>query len=164
MSDRVISSARRKNATESAAIWSATAALYEAEFGNYGGAKRRAAAALQLAAGRIDKPVVAFALARTGYQQQAEAIAQDLHRRFPEDTILNYFWLPAIKAAMALKQNNPARSLEILKAARYEFGNPPPGVGLLYAAYLRGEAYYWPCETDDWQRQNFRKSWTTQES
>jgi hypothetical protein len=68
-------------------------------------------------------------------------MAQDLHRQFPEDTLLNYFWLPAINAANALRQSNPTRAIDILEQARYELGNPPPSAGLLYPAYLRGEAY-----------------------
>jgi tetratricopeptide (TPR) repeat protein len=50
--------------------------------------------------------------------------------------------VPAIRAAIALDEKNPAAALEALQpAAPYELGSPPPGIAFLYPVYLRGLAY-----------------------
>jgi eukaryotic-like serine/threonine-protein kinase len=58
---------------------------------------------------------------------------------------LNGYWLPTIRAAIALDGKHPEKAMELLKVAlAYELGEPSPGAevgGTLYPAYVRGEAY-----------------------
>ena len=54
---------------------------------------------------------------------------------------MNNLWLPTIEASLELKRGNQARALDLLQtAAPYELSSGVWG-GLLYPAYLRGEAY-----------------------
>jgi tetratricopeptide (TPR) repeat protein len=65
----------------------------------------------------------------------------DLAKTYPEDTILNSYWLPAVLAIKEVNRHNSARALELLRAALpYELGNPLPTVGPLRPVYFRGYA------------------------
>ena len=61
------------------------------------------------------------------------------------NTVLNGYWLPTIRAAIALDGRHPDKAVELLQAASaYELGEPSPGAqvgGTLYPVYVRGEAY-----------------------
>jgi len=144
-SQRAIESARHSDAKETAAEWQMNAALREAEFGNTARARQETAAALDTAATRDVQILAALALARTGDTEQARRIADDLAHRFPLDTMINRYWLPAIEASIEIRRNNPATALERLRtASQYELGTPTPQFevgGSLYPAYVRGQAY-----------------------
>jgi serine/threonine protein kinase/Tol biopolymer transport system component len=56
-----------------------------------------------------------------------KAVAEDLSKRFPTDTLLNGYWLPSVRAALELSSSNASRSIEILQAtAPYELGQLQP--------------------------------------
>jgi tetratricopeptide (TPR) repeat protein len=85
-----------------------------------------------------------FALldARAGYVEQAQKIASSINRNLPADTLVQNYTLPAIYAAIKLRQNDPAGAITILQPAlRYDLAYPPLGFNSLYPAYLRGLAY-----------------------
>jgi hypothetical protein len=89
---------------------------------------------------------VAFALALAGDIRQAQNLTADLEKRFPEDTSVQYSYLPAMHALLALKRNEPARAVELLAvSAPYDFGSPRCNhhgfYGALYPVWVRGEAY-----------------------
>ena len=142
-SRRAVESALRADAKETAALWQVNAALREAEFGNVSSAKQNAAAALALVDGKSVRSVAAIALARAGDIVQAQKLAEKLNKDFPQDTIMQGYWLPLIHAAIELHENNEARAIEILQTATpYELGQPPPfQLGILYPIYIRGQAY-----------------------
>ena len=141
-SRRAVDAAVRNNSKETAAIWQVNAALREAEFGNPAAGKQDVAAALTLSPGRDVKMLAALALARTGETNRAKAIVEELERSYPSETVLKVYWLPTIKAAIELSDNNAAQSLMNLEAAApYELGEPPQfQLGTLYPAYIRGQA------------------------
>jgi hypothetical protein len=60
-------------------------------------------------------------------------------------TLLKNYWLPCIKAAIALRKNNPGAAIAALEpTVPYELGGwPPPSTsgGTMYPNYLRGSAY-----------------------
>jgi tetratricopeptide (TPR) repeat protein len=142
LSRKAMELALRGGAQEMAAVWTANAALREAEFGYGLEAGDQAEKALALASGRMEMEIVAQVLARAGSVARADAIARDLRKRFPEDTLVNKYWLPAIQASIDLGRSRPERAVDVLqRALRYELGTPPPATGLLYPVYLRGEAY-----------------------
>jgi tetratricopeptide (TPR) repeat protein len=86
--------------------------------------------------------LAAVALARSGSRKQALALADTLSKDFPSDTIVNRYWLPCIRAALALDEKNNSAAIEALQPALpYEFGSPSPGIAYGYPAYLRGLAY-----------------------
>jgi eukaryotic-like serine/threonine-protein kinase len=142
---RAVDSAIRSDNKETAALWQASAALREIEFGETAVGKRDVAAALALAPGRNVKLMAALALARIGENTQAEELVEELERANPSNTVLRLYRLPAIKAAIALNQGNSSQALELLKTvAPYELGQPSPSpLGPLYPAYVRGQTYLW---------------------
>jgi eukaryotic-like serine/threonine-protein kinase len=80
----------------------------------------------------------ALALAFAGDARRGQVLADDLGRRFPEDTIVRFTYLPTLHAQLALNQNEARKVVEVLQSASpYELGERTP----LYPAYVRGEAY-----------------------
>ncbi len=142
LSRRAVDAAVRNDSKETAAIWQVNAALREAEFGNSAMAKQDVAAALKLSPGRDVEMLAAVALARSGESARAETIVGELEKNYPSQTVLKVYWLPTIRAAIALNANNAAQSLVYLEAAApYELGEPPQfQLGTLYPAYMRGQA------------------------
>ncbi len=142
-SRRAVESALRAGAKETAATWQANAALREAEIGNSEQARRGTAAVLTMSSGIGVQKVAALALARLGDVARAGATAEDLAKSNPANTLLNYYWLTTIRAAIELGHNDPAKAVELLQpAGAYEMGVPPPfQFGTMYPAYVRGEAY-----------------------
>jgi hypothetical protein len=133
----------RSNSNEAAALWEVNGALREAEFGNVSEAKQRVHSALARAPGRDVRVLAALTLARAGDAEGAKAIADRLEKEHPTNTILRLYWLPTIRAAIALERGNSARALMELEATGpMELGvvDPLADLGTLYPAYLRGLA------------------------
>jgi hypothetical protein len=72
-------------------------------------------------------------------------MADNLAERFPLNTAINRYWLPAIHASIEIRRKNPAKALEDLRtAAEYELATPLPQFevgGSLYPVYIRGQVY-----------------------
>jgi serine/threonine protein kinase/predicted Zn-dependent protease len=135
-------SALHAGAKETAALWQLAGALHEVELGGPQRASQQALEAMSSGDGKNVQVLAALLLARSGNRKNAQALADDLGQRFPSDTIVNDYWLPSIRAALALDENNPAAAIDALQpAVPYEFGSPAPGIGVAYPAYLRGLAY-----------------------
>ncbi len=135
-------SATHAGAKEAAALWQLDGALHEAELGDPQRAGREALEAMTSGGGKNVQVLAALALARSGNRKEAQALADDLGKSFPSDTIVKDYWLPSIRAALALDQKDPAAAIEALQVALpYEFGSPTPGIAYGYPAYLRGLAY-----------------------
>jgi eukaryotic-like serine/threonine-protein kinase len=143
LSLEAIDSANGQHRSEAAALWQINSAFREAEFGYPDRARQLAGSVLAVAPGRQIQMLVALALARAGDVSRAESTANNLARDFPDDTLLQLYWLPAIRAAIALDRNNPSAAVEALRrSSPYDFASPPPfQLGTLYPAYLRGLAY-----------------------
>ena len=88
---------------------------------------------------------VALALAYAGDARQAESLADDLGRRFPEDTVVRFNYLPTLRSKLAVRRSNPQQALDILSvSAPYELGLPAYSFynwPNLYPVYVREEAY-----------------------
>jgi tetratricopeptide (TPR) repeat protein/predicted Ser/Thr protein kinase len=138
-------SAERANEKERAAGCESAAALWEALYGNASEARQRAAATLAQSNGRDAQFVAAIALALIGDSTRAQALADDLQKRFPEDTIVQFNYLPTLRAQLALAvPNDGAKSVATLTAASpYELGVPGSSTFWtnLYPVYVRGEAF-----------------------
>jgi DNA-binding winged helix-turn-helix (wHTH) protein/Tfp pilus assembly protein PilF len=146
MSHSAVSQAQQAEQRERAGLWETGAAVREAFFGNAPEAKRRALAALELSKDREVEYGAAFALALSGDFLKAEALADDLEKRFPADTAVRSSYLPALRARLALSQGNAAKAIELLQVAvPHELGSPRSSIyalfGALYPTYVRGEAY-----------------------
>jgi serine/threonine protein kinase/DNA-binding winged helix-turn-helix (wHTH) protein len=139
---RASSSTQHADEREAAARYQAVAALRDALVGNQGPARQEAQAALALSNDwDIEiQATIALVLARLGDSAAATRLADDLGRRYPEGTILQFNYLPTIHAATALASGSPAKAVDSLVAsAPYELGQI--GYCTLYPVYLRGEAY-----------------------
>jgi predicted Zn-dependent protease len=137
-SRRAVASAQHAEKKETAAGYEVDAALREALFGNAGEARQHAAATLALSTGRDVQFGAALALALAGDVSRAQALADDLAKRFPEDTIVQFNYLPALHAQLALDRGDSSSAIDALQAALpYELGTSAS----LHPTYLRGEAY-----------------------
>jgi len=147
MWERAIAAARQAGNREAAALYEAAAAVSEAHFGNKAAAKERAQAALELAKGRDVEYAAAFSLALSGDVPESERLAADLEKRFPEDTPVQFEYLPTLRALSTLAHRAPPDAVARLQpAVPYDLALPgtafPYGMfGGLYPAYIRGEAY-----------------------
>jgi serine/threonine protein kinase/Flp pilus assembly protein TadD len=140
---RAVASAQHAEEKETAAGYQAEAALREALIGNTAQARQQAAAALKISNGRDTETAAALALALAGDAAQAQQLSGDLAKRYPEDTVVQFNYLPEIQAAIALDQNTPAKAIADLQASSpYELGQPAQIIQLsLYPVYVRGLAY-----------------------
>ena len=77
------------------------------QFGNTAEAKNRAHAALKLGKGRDVVYAAAFALALSGELTESQELAAVLARRFPEDTPVQFEYLPTLEALSALAHHAP---------------------------------------------------------
>lgn len=142
-SRRAVASAAQVEEKETAAGYEAGAALREAFFGNTAEARQHVAAALKLSTGRDVQYAAALALALLEDTARAQALADGLAKRFPEDTLVQFNYLPTLSAQFALNRANPSKANDALQAAApYELGLPSTGTLnlALYPVYFRGKA------------------------
>jgi len=140
-SRRAAALAAQAGETEIAASYEAAAGLREALFGNGAEAKQRVVSALKSSKGVDVQYVAALVLASSaGEVARASSLADDLGRQFPEDTIVQFKYLPTLHAQLALTQNDAPKAMLSLQAAGpYELGNV--GAGALFPVYVCGRAY-----------------------
>jgi len=141
--ERAVDSAKRDGSSEQAATILVAAALGESYFGNSAQSRRASASAIQLAPhGRYVLAVAALAVARAGNSAQAQKLSDDLAKQFPQDTMVNFYWLPMARAAIELNRHNPPGALEKLRPAQsYDLASPVPLIDPLLVPYLRGYVY-----------------------
>ena len=135
-------SALREGQKETAAEYEAEAAVREALVGNLALGSRQAKRALVLSNGRDVTAISAIALALAG-DSSAVHLADDLGKRFPEDTTLTYNSLPSIRAAVALREGNLKGSPRgARRFCSLRVGQTAQEVTFaLYPIYFRGQAY-----------------------
>jgi tetratricopeptide (TPR) repeat protein len=90
MSSQASELAQQAGHRERAALLETGAALREAFLGNIAPASQRASAALKLAKDREVEYGAALALALAGNSSQAQTIADDLGKKFPDDTSVKF--------------------------------------------------------------------------
>jgi tetratricopeptide (TPR) repeat protein len=132
--------AKRANLKESEAL-EALEALSEAEFENPDSRRPAATASVALSSGRLALRNASLTLARLGDLNRAQALAAELNKRFPSDTLLQRYWLPTIRAAIELARKNPSGAITALQDVSYELGTTVGFWAPLYPAYVRGQAY-----------------------
>lgn len=146
MAKRATELADHAGQREEAALYEAGTALREAFFGNAQLARSGAFRALAHSKDREVEYAAAFALALSGNSRESEPLANDLERRFGEDTSVRFAYLPEIRALLALNHHQPSEAIEFLQiAVPYELGTPRSTIhgffGALYPLYVRGSAY-----------------------
>ncbi|MGA9142523.1 MAG: tetratricopeptide repeat protein [Candidatus Acidiferrales bacterium] len=135
--------AENNGARETAAGYQAESALREVEAGRRDQARADAHAALKLAPNRDVKAMAALALALAGDTAGSDKLAAELSKEFPLDTRVQRYWLPSVRAAVAMDHNDPNRAVELLKeTSAIDLGQPTAVFTVaLVPVYLRGAAY-----------------------
>ena len=141
--------AQKSGRRERAGLFEAATAVWEAFYGNAAAARQSATRALELGrGGREVDYAAAFALALAGDLPQSRALAEDLAREFPEDTSVQFMYLPTLRALFSLNTPTPdaAAAIQALQtASRYDLALGRVGFigrfGGLYPIYVRGMAY-----------------------
>jgi serine/threonine protein kinase/tetratricopeptide (TPR) repeat protein len=149
LSDRAVALARQASLRERSAQFEGARAVWNALFGFRGETQRTAAVALSLYRSRDADFGPAFALALLHDTAQVHRIEADLEKRYPQDTSVQFNYLPALRALEALNRSDPAKALEMTQAATpYELAVPGTSYftgasffGALYPIYVRGLAY-----------------------
>jgi eukaryotic-like serine/threonine-protein kinase len=140
---RAADAAQRADEKETAAEYQAHAAIREAIASNLDFAKQEAQAALAQTHGRQVEALSAVAVGLAGDSAQAERLAADLGKRFPEDTVEQFDYLPMIHAAVALHRSDGGRAVAAMASASpYELGTTNSSLTFaLYPVYFRAQAY-----------------------
>ena len=103
-------------------------------------------AALRLSKGRDVQYAAGLGLALSGDSARSELLADDLEKRFPEDTFAKFTYVPVLRALSALERGKPADTVERLHTPlTYELAVnglnfPHFYLGGLHSAYVRGAA------------------------
>src|SRR5271154_3253919 len=115
-------------------------ALEDAEVGKDVQAQRYESKAAGSPLDRNDKLALALALARSGRAPEAGKLADQVSAERLEDTLVQHYFDPTIRAAIKLRQHDPAAAIELLRGtAKYDLAFT--GSVYLYPAYIRGLAY-----------------------
>ena len=144
LSRQAAASAERAGEKEPVAEYHAQAGLREALFGNSAKGQEGASAAMALSNGREVQFIAAMAYAIAADTNKAQGLANDLNKRFPEDTVVQMNYLPSIGAQIALNRRDTSKAIELLQPAiQYEFGQMGSGAisPSLYPVWVRAEAY-----------------------
>jgi tetratricopeptide (TPR) repeat protein len=127
--------AQRAGLKQNTAAALSAQAQREALVGNDAEARRLCAQALQLDQTPDTRLGVAGNLALAGDLPQAQKLIDAAAPQFPTATLINAVFLPNARGAVELRRGNPARAIELLRAAvPYERASP-------LTIYLRGQAY-----------------------
>jgi eukaryotic-like serine/threonine-protein kinase len=138
--DRAVASAKRSGQMETAASHEANAAWREALLGNISEARQRVAAALALSKGRDILYETALALGITGDEGRVRSAIEDLNKRYPEDTLVQFEYIPVFRAQNALHRRDANGAIsDLATATPYEEGDM--GAFSMYPIFLRAQAY-----------------------
>jgi serine/threonine protein kinase/tetratricopeptide (TPR) repeat protein len=138
--------AKQSGRLERAALFEAATAVWEALYGNPTAARQKVATALALGRGHEVDYAAAFALAVSGDVSRSRALADGLARDYPEDTSVQFMYLPTLRGLFALAGRDTAAAIQSLQAAsRFDLALGGIGFnayfGKLYPIYVRGLAY-----------------------
>jgi DNA-binding winged helix-turn-helix (wHTH) protein/Flp pilus assembly protein TadD len=135
---QALESAGKNGAAEPASVYEDNAGMVEAYLGNREEARADVEAGQKLNVNRYAEEAAAFALALAGDVEGAEKLIADLNQRWPMDSLVERYWLPTIRAALALDSQNAEKAIDELRTmGSYEMS----AVGQLHPVYLRGRAY-----------------------
>jgi len=140
---RAVDYTTRGGQKETAAEYEAESAVREALVGNFSVGRQQANSALAVSKGRDAAAIAGIALALAGDTAGATRIADDLEKRFPEDTVIHYNSVPVIRASIALQRRDPAKAIGALAVSTpHELGQAAQeATFVLYPVYVRGLAY-----------------------
>jgi DNA-binding winged helix-turn-helix (wHTH) protein len=116
-------------------------ALMDAEIGNLRQSQALVKDAVRKSQDRNVLMLAVFTFARAGDTKQSQELMEKLNQLFPNDFTIQAFSLPATRAAIKLKENDPVAAIEILRSVTPYDLAVTEGLYYVYPAYLRGFAY-----------------------
>ena len=144
LSKRAAGAAKRDEAQETAAICEIVSALREIETGDASSTVKSVRWALSLAPTREVKILAAIALARAGDTTRARPLINELESKNPTNTLVKFYWVPALRASLEIHAGNPQTAASLLEtAAPYELSQDSnlTFMWAMYPVYIRGQAY-----------------------
>jgi tetratricopeptide (TPR) repeat protein len=133
---RAIDAATLNEEPEVAAEYAAESALRGTALDQCAATKALASQAISIKRNPVSLTRAGLALALCGDTRAAQSMIDELRKRYPQHTIVNWIWLPMIQAAIELKQAHDESAVELLKLVqRYE------DAAEFWPQYLRGQAY-----------------------
>ena len=115
-------------------------ALEDVEVGKDAQARGYESKAVASPLDRSSKIVLALALARSGQAAEAGRVADQVSAERPEDTLVQHYFIPTMRAAIKLRQHDAAEAVELLREpTKYDLAFT--GSVYLYPTYIRGLAY-----------------------
>jgi hypothetical protein len=142
---RAVASAQHADEKEVAATYEAQAGVRQGLFGNPAAAKQHAATALSMTDGRDTQFLAAMAYALAGDSAKVQTLANDFSKRFPEDTLVRFNYLPSLRGEQALLRHDSTKALaELQVALPYEGGQASSGNTIViayYPVFVRAEAF-----------------------
>jgi serine/threonine protein kinase len=133
---RSIELARVRESSEIAARFQADRAATFAFFDDCAHAKEGTTKALAISRARSVMFAVGSAMGTCGEAGAAQALIDELSKRWPNDTFINSIWLPVLKAELEVRRGNGARAVQLLESARRY-----APAGNFLPEYVRGQAY-----------------------
>jgi len=141
LTQQAVDSSKKSGDISASTFYQNNEALREAEAGRF-------AESLHLLSetrGRDDtrsaRPLAILVSARANDLTEAQRRADALEQAYPYDTLLLHYSLPTIRAAVKLRQGDPAAAIELLRpVTKYEMAQNL-SFDNLYPAYIRGLAY-----------------------
>jgi len=136
MSARAVSLARQASRPDTEAQLEIAGAFLEAAYGDPRIARKMALLAHKLSQGRNAEYGAAYVLAITKDSSDASKLTADLAARFPDDTLVQYDYVPTLQALLALNQHQPEKAIELLRTTLPNELSQP-----LHPIYIRGQAF-----------------------
>jgi DNA-binding winged helix-turn-helix (wHTH) protein/Flp pilus assembly protein TadD len=131
----------RTSKASNADWWVVLSALEDAEVGKDVQARRYESKAAGSPLDRNNKIALALALARSGRTAEAGRLADQISAERPEDTLVQHYFIPTIRAAIKLRKHDPAAAIDLLRGtAKYDLAFTG-SFESVYPAYIRGLAY-----------------------
>src|ERR1700735_2278764 len=136
-----LQASERTSKDSNADWWGMLSALEDAEVGKDVQARSYETKAAGSPLDLNGKIVVALALARSGRVAEAASLADQVGAARPEDTLVQHYFVPTIRAAIKLQQHDPAAAIDLLRgSAKYDLAFTA-SFNYVYPAYIRGLAY-----------------------
>jgi len=121
--------------------WVVLSALEDAEVGEEMQARTYESRAARSELDLGDKLALALALARSGETAGAGRLVDQISAERPEDTLVQHYFVPTIRAAIKVQQHDPAAAIDLLRdTAKYDLAFTG-SFNYVYPAYIRGLAY-----------------------
>jgi tetratricopeptide (TPR) repeat protein len=138
-----IRAAEQSSLRGDASVFTVQMANMEGVTGNLAAARSAAASAIAKDANSVTLTVGGATAAFAGDDRQATNAADELSRRFPNNTLVKNIFEPRVRAAIELSRHNPSKALALLQTAvPFEAGVGGSAIylrGLTYLAMSRGQ-------------------------